>query len=59
MIDLKSALESVQYNTGMLGNNPQQQQQQPQQGQKAGVLASILAKIAPTVISGGTLPPVA
>lgn len=58
MIDLKSALESVQYNTGMLGNRPQQQQQ-PQQGQKTGVLASILAKIAPTVISGGTLPPVA
>lgn len=62
MFDLKSALDSVQYNTGALGNSPApvtNQQQTQQQGQNAGILASILKKIAPTVISGGAVPPVA
>ena len=62
MFDLKSALDSVQYNTGAFGGNsqtPVTNQQQTQQGQNGGVLARILKKIAPTMISGGTVPPVA
>lgn len=64
MIDLKSALESVQYNKGALnGGNPFSPkpalQQTQQTGQNEGILASILKKIAPTVGSGGTLPPAA
>lgn len=63
MFDLKSALDSVQYNTGAFGGNSSapvtNQQQTQQQGQNAGILASILKKIAPTVISGGAVPPVA
>ena len=61
MIDLKSALESVQYNTGALGNsnssvNPNNQTNQEQ---NAGTLASILKRIAPSLIGGGNVPPVA
>ena len=59
MFDLKSALDSVQYNTGALGSSSSNSTQQQQQGQNAGILASILKKIAPTVISGGAVPPVA
>lgn len=61
MIDLKSALDSVKYNTGFLNSssNSEDNTQQPQQGQNTGVLASILKKIAPTVVSGGSVPPVA
>lgn len=64
MIDLKSALESVQYNTGALsGGNPLSPkpvlQQTEQTGQNQGILASILKKIAPTIASGGSVPPVA
>ena len=62
MIDLKSALESVQYNTGGLGalqknNLLQNQGQQNQSGQNTGVLASILKKIIPSLGSGGAVPP--
>lgn len=64
MIDLKSALESVQYNKGALsgGNSFSQKpslQQTEQTGQNQGILASILKKIAPTMASGGSVPPVA
>ena len=59
MIDLKSALESVQYNTGALGNAPQQNQQQMNQGQNAGILATLLKKIIPSAVGGGAVPPVA
>ena len=62
MIDLKSALESVKYNTGALGSVPQQSQQpetNQQSGQNTGTLALILKKVLPTAISGGTIPPVA
>ena len=62
MIDLKSALESVQYNTGALGGNSSNQTsnlQTQQTGGNAGILASILQKIAPALAGGGTVPPVA
>lgn len=59
MIDLKSALDSVQYNTGFLGKSSSNSTQQQQQGQNEGVLASILKKIAPAVVNGGSVPPVA
>ena len=63
MIDLKSALESVQYNTGALSGGNQLSpkpalQQTEQTGQNQGILASILKKIAPTMASGGSVPPV-
>lgn len=57
MIDLKSALESVKYNTGALGQAPQQEQDQ-QSGQNSGILANILKQIMPS-INGGAVPPVA
>ena len=63
MIDLKSALESVQYNKGALsgGNpfSPKPALQTQQTGQNTGILASIFKKIAPTMASGGSVPPAA